>query len=273
MLTVGIWSDHQIPYVCPRAWSLALQIFADAKLDLLVDNGDWMDCRTLTTRYPVAYGEKMMAEMRHEVEAARGRIAESHKAIRPKKRRFNGGNHEFRIPRSFWSSPHGSQMLGIDTIRNAAGLPALLHFHKYGIKYSGEYPAGTWVLGGELPSGPNDCLVTHGMISSKKAGQTANRTLDDAMANVVVGHCERMATVWKHAPGWRSYFAVEGGNLSLFATPKGRDILTNYPFNSPDHLNKQQGIVMLYHDAGQWWPYTIPFHNGVAYWDGKKYKA
>jgi len=262
----------QIPYLCPRAWSVALQIFKDAKLDLLIHNGDFMDCRTLTTRYPVAYGPKMMAEMRHEVDAARGRLAEAHKTIKPKKARWNSGNHEFRIPRSFWSSPHGSQMLGIDTIADAAGVPALLQFHKYGIKYSGEYPAGTWILGGETPSGANDCLVTHGMISSKKAGQTANRTLDDTMANVVVGHCERLALTWKHAPGWRDFFAIEGGNLSLFSTPQGRDILTNYPFNSPDHLNKQQGITILYHDAGQWWPFIIRINRGRAMWQGKLYK-
>lgn len=272
MLTVGIWSDHQIPYVCPRAWSVALQIFHDAKLDLLIDNGDWMDCRTLTTRYPVAYGPKMMAEMRHEVEQARSRIAESHKAIRPKRRRFNNGNHEFRIPRSFWNSPHGAQMLGIDTIANAAGIPALLHFHKYGIKWSGEYPAGTWILGGETPSGTNDCLVTHGTISSKKAGATASRSMDDMMCNVVVGHCERLAMVWKHAVGQRDFFAIEGGNLSLFATPQGSDILTNYPFNKPDLMSKQQGLVILHHDGNQWWPEVVRINKGRAWWQGKLYK-
>ena len=273
MLTVGVFSDQQIPYVCPRAWSLALQIFADAKLDLLIYNGDFGDYRTLTTRYPLRYGQGIIAEMREEIERQRTLLAEAQNTIKPKKARWNEGNHEFRIPRSFWNSPHGSQLLGIKEVAHAASVRGLLGLDKYHIKYSGEYPAGTWVLGGDAPSGDKDCLVTHGTISSKKAGQTANRTLDDTMANVVVGHCERMAVTWKHAVGWRSYFAVEGGNLSLFSTPKGRDILTNYPFNSPDHLNKQQGIVMLYHDAGQWWPYTIPFHNGVAYWDGKRYKA
>lgn len=272
MLTVGIWSDHQHPYCCPRAWSVALQIFKDAKLDLLIDNGDWLDARTLTTRYPVAYGEKMMPEMRHEVENARGRLAESHKAIKPKKRRFNNGNHEFRIPRSFWASPHGAQMLGIDTIRDAAGIPALLQFHKYGIKWSGEYPAGTWILGGDSPSGSNDCLVTHGMISSKNAGQTANRTLNDVMANVVVGHCERAAVIWKHAVGRRNFFAVEGGNLSLFATDAGAGILTNYPFSLPDTMNKTQAIALLHHDGGEWWPELVRIHKGRAWWNGKLYR-
>lgn len=272
MLTIGVWNDQQIPYVDPRAWSVALQIFRDAKLDLLIDNGDFGDFRTLTTRYPVAYGEKMMSEARGEIDAMRGRLAESHKAIKPKKRRWNSGNHEFRIPRSFWASPHGAQMLGIDTIRDAAGIPALLQFHKYGIKYSGEYPKGTWILGGETPSGPNDCYVVHGMISSKKAGNTANRSLDEMMCNVVVGHCERLAIVWKHAVGWRDYFAIENGNLSLFATPQGADILTNYPFNQPDTMNKQQGITILNHDGNQWWPEVIRIHKGRAWWNGKLYK-
>jgi len=272
MLTVGIWNDHQIPYVCPRAWSVALQIFHDAKLDLLIYNGDFGDYRTLTTRYPLRYGPGIIAEMREEIERQRTLLREAQKAIRPKKTRWNDGNHEFRIPRSFWNSPHGSQLLGIKEVMHATSVPQLLGLDKLGIKYSGEYPEGTWILGGEKPLGQNDCYVTHGTISSKKAGATANRSLDDMMCNVVVGHCERLACVWKHAVGGRDYFAMENGNLSLFATPQGKDILTNYPFNKPDTMNKQQGICILYHDESQWWPFPIRINRGRAMWDGKLYR-
>jgi hypothetical protein len=272
MLTVGIWNDQQIPYVCPRAWSVALQIFRDAKLDLLVYNGDFGDYRTLTTRYPLRYGPGIIAQMSEELERQRTMLTEAQRTIRPKKARWNDGNHEFRIPRSFWNSPHGSQLLGIKEVRHATSVEQLLGLDKHKISYSGEYPAGTWVLGGGRPLGGNDCYITHGTISSKKAGATANRTMDDMMCNVVVGHCERLALTWKHAVGWRDYFAVENGNLSLFSTEKGNDILTNYPFNRPDSMNKAQGLSILYHDNNQWWPYIIRINQGRAHWDGKLYK-
>ena len=86
-LTVGIMNDAQIPYVCPRAWSVALQIFRDAKLDLLIYNGDFGDYRTLTTRYPLRYGSGIIAEMREEIERQRTLLAEAQKTIRPKKQK------------------------------------------------------------------------------------------------------------------------------------------------------------------------------------------
>ena len=273
MLTVGIISDVQAPYHCPRAWSVALQILADAKLDIFAVNGDFGDYRTLTTRFPLRYGPGIVAEMRQEIETQRTLLTEAMKAIKPKRALWTDGNHEFRIPRSFWNSPHGSQLLGIKEVAHATSVPQLLGLAKWKFRYAGEYPAGMWILGGDRPSGSNDCYLSHGTISSKKSGQTANRSMDDMMCNLVVGHCERLALTWKHAVGWRDYFAIEGGNLSLFATPKGSGILTGYPFNNCDSLNKQQGLSILYHDAGQWWPFIIRISNGVAYWDGKKYKA
>jgi len=273
MLTVGILNDTQIPYVDPKAWSVALQVFKDAKLDLLIFNGDFGDYRSISTRYPQRYGEKMIAEMSEELERQRTALKEAMETIKPKRARWNDGNHEFRIPRSFWNSPHGSQLLGIKEIQHATSIPQLLGLPKWKIRYSGEYPAGTWILGDTEPSGANDCYVTHGMISSKKAGQTANRSLDDMMANVVVGHCERAAVVWKHAVGKRNFFAVENGNLSLFATDAGKGILTNYPFSHPDSMNKTQAITVLYHDGEEWFPDLVRIINGKAMFNGKLYKA
>jgi len=268
-MIVGVWNDHQVPYVCKRAWSVALQIFKDAKLDLLIYNGDFGDYRTLTTRYPLRYGTQMVAEMSEELERQRTALKEAQETIKPKKARWNDGNHEFRIPRSFWNSPHGSQLLGIKEVRHAMGVPQLLGLDKYRIKYSGEYPAGTWVLGTQ---DDGDVYVTHGMISSKNSGYTAMRSLNEMMCNVVVGHCERRAIVFKHAIGNREYFSIENGNLSLFSTDAGNEILTNFPFNRPDTMNKQQGISILYHDGGEWWPYLIKIRNGRAHWNGRLYR-
>ena len=269
-MKVGIWNDQQIPFHCKRAWAVALQILRDAKLDLLIYNGDFGDFRTLTTRYPLRYDKSLIiAEMSEELERLRTCLAESQKVIKPKKSRWNDGNHEFRIPRSFWNSPHGSQLLGIPEIRHATSIPQLLDFDKWHIKYSGEYPAGTWILGTQ---DAGDVYVTHGTISSKNAGQTANRALADMMCNVVVGHCERRAITFKHAVGNREYFAIENGNLSLFSTIAGSDILTNYPFNKPDVMNKQQGICILTLDDGQWWPELIKIKDGRGFWRGRLYK-
>lgn len=273
MLTVGIWNDQQIPYVDMSAWSVALQVFRDAKLDVLIYAGDFGDYRTLTTRYPLRYGPGMVAQMSEELERQRTLLAESQKAIRPKKSVWLDGNHEFRIPRSFWNSPHGSQLLGIKEVQHATSVEQLLGLPKYRIKYCGEYPAGWWILGGEMPSGPNDCYVSHGMVSSKKSGFTASRTMQDMMCNLVVGHCERRAMVFKQVIGGRELFAIENGNLSLFATDKGKNILTNFPFNFPLAMDKQQAVTVLYHDANEWWPVLVKIRNGKGFFNGKLYRG
>lgn len=279
MEVYGIWNDQQIPYHDPRAFSVAVQIFADAKLDCLIDNGDWGDYMALGT-HPQGDRDDIYESFRREIEIQREKLAESHKAIKPKKRKFNEGNHEFRVQRAFWKDPKLAQTVlrikmdevSVSSIRQAASIPSIMEFHKYGIEYSGPYPRGCWLRSGIAPE--ENIYVHHGYTARKKSGQTITGQMDDHWTSQVVGHCERLAgPIWTRKLG-RDYLGIENGNLSLIGEPElGDGIYAGVPHSDPKLLNHRQGISIIYRDAGQWWPFTLKIRQGKCFWDGRLYRA
>lgn len=275
----GIWSDLQIPYHDPRAFGIAVQIFADAKLDLLIDNGDWGDYMGLAT-HPRGSRLDLVDSFRSEIENQRSLLAASHKAIKPKKRKFNEGNHEWRIQRAFQRSPDLTKLVlqldfdkvEVSSIREACSIPVILEFHKYGIQYSGGYPKGCWLKDGLEPE--KNVYVHHGYTARKQSGYTVSGQMGDHWASQIIGHCERLAgPIWNRRLG-RDYFGIESGNLSLIGEPdKGDDIYAGIPHSDPKLMNHRQGISIVYYDSGQWHPYSVKIRDGKAFWNGKRYSS
>jgi hypothetical protein len=276
----GIWNDHQIPFEDPRAFSVAVQIFADAKLDTLIDNGDWGDYQSLGA-HAKGDREDLYLPLRLEVKRQRERYAESHKAIKPKVRKATDGNHEWRIARAFEKDPKlAAKVLEIDyddlrirSLREALSTPGILEFHKYGTIWAGPYPKGLWLLPGG-PENPKNVYVQHGYTARKKSGYTVSGQMDDHWCSQIVGHCERLSgPTWTRKMG-RDYFGIENGNLSMIGEPNlGDGIYGGIPFSDPKLMNHRQGITIIYEDAGELWPFTIRIRDGKAHFNGKLYKA
>ena len=166
------------------------------------------------------------------------------------------------------------KILGEKRIADATSIANLLDFEKLRIKYTGQYPTGTWLKDLKAVPAEKNCYVEHGYQTRKNSGYTASALLTDRMTNTVVGHVERMAVVYKKVVGNRRFFAAEGGNLSRIAEPgKGDKIYAGVPFSEPEFLNHQQGLTIVYHDQGNWFPYVIPIHNGRAVWNGRTFRA
>jgi hypothetical protein len=280
MWTAGVWNDQQIPYHDPRAFSVAVQVFADAKLDLLIYNGDWGDYMALAT-HPKGWRTDEIRSWKEEISQQRELLETSQRAIKPKKSKWNDGNHEWRVQRAFERDPKLARTVldldfakqEISSVKEAISVPVLFNFQRWNIKYSGMYPKGCWLKDG-LEAEKN-IYVHHGYTARKKSGFTISGQMDDHWTSQIVGHCERLAgPIWTRKMG-RDFLGIENGNLSKIGEPDlGDDIYAGVPHSSPMLMNHRQGISILYFECGEWWPFTIKIRDGKAVGpSGKLYKA
>jgi hypothetical protein len=275
----GVWNDQQIPYHDPAAHSVAVQIFAAAKLKKLILNGDWGDYQGIGTH---AQGDRtdLYVGIRQEVKEQQRLLKEAVTAIKPKEVVWNDGNHEWRVQRAFQKDVRlAAKVLDIEfpatqitSVREATSIPALMGFSSLNIKYTGGYPKGCWLKEGLEPE--RNVYVQHGYTARKKGGYTVSGQMEDHWSSMIVGHCERLAgPIWNRKLG-RDYFGIENGNTSLIGEPdKGDGIYAGVPHSDPKLLNHRQGITVCYWDSGQWWPYCIKIRDGKAYWNGKLYRG
>lgn len=273
MDTIAILGDLQAPYHDKEAVEVALQICEAVKPTTLVLNGDFADFHCIG-RWPIVPSAQVLDDFSEELERARTLLKAIRSRLPVKDCRFNSGNHEWRLERLFMRDSQLVRILGEKRIADATSISTLLDFDKLRIKFTGQYPTGTWFKDPKIVPPERNLYIEHGYVSRKKSGYTASALLDERMTNIVTGHVERLALVWRKVVGNRRYFALEGGNLSRIAEPgKGDRIYSGIPFSEPDFLNHMQGIAVIYHDQGQWYPYTIPIVNGTAVWNGRRYKA
>lgn len=267
----GVWNDQQHPYCDLRAFNVAIQILADAKLDKLVYNGDWNDFRSIS-RYPVFNKDpKLFSEMKAELKVNRERLHTAHKAINPKKAVWTDGNHEWRVMRAFEKMPSALQILEIAEVGDALSTPSLLGLDKLGIKYVGAYPAGCWLKDGLPPE--ENVWIEHGMTARAKGGYTVTGVMEKRWSSAIVGHCEKLALVWTRKNG-RDFFGIENGNISCIAEPGlGEGIYGGLPHSVPEYMDHRQGFSVIYRDGGQWHPQLIKIRDGKAHFNGKLYKG
>lgn len=259
--------DLQSPYHDPTAVDVMLQIAEDFKPHGLVINGDFCDWRTLSDHFPARDepGTRLSSTLKDEVAIQRRLLDEIMGRIKPEQAWWNDGNHEWRLYRALFKLPSVIQLLGLQEVADKLSVRSIFGLDKYNIKYSGEYPSGFWLKKGEL-------WIEHGFNTSLKAGYTVSRLVDARGTSVIVGHCERLAVIWKRTIGAK-LFGAEGGNLSILGEKGGKGIYSTVPHTAPELMNHQQGFLLLTRYNGQWWPEIIPIHNGVAVWRGKVYRS
>lgn len=275
----GIWNDQQIPYHDPRAFSVAVQIFADAKLHTLVFNGDWGDYMSIAT-HDQGDRDDLYEGIQREIDRQREQLDKAMRAIKPKRAKWNDGNHEFRVRRALYRDPKlacqvlkikYTEMQLLGSVRQAVSIPALLGLAKHKIEYRGNYPKGCWLKDGLAEH--ENVYVQHSYIARKKSGYTVSALMDDHWCSQIIGHCEKLAgPIWARKMG-RDFFGIENGNLSLIGEPEyGDDIYSGPPHSDPKLMNHRQGISIVYWDGG-WHPFTIKIRDGKAFWNGKLYRA
>lgn len=274
MWVAAVVNDEQTPYHDPAALDVAGQIIEAAKVNLLVQNGDWADMRAIS-RYPLRNKDpRLFSELKNELATSRERFHTWVKGIKPKKVMWLDGNHEFRLHRAFNGIPNAFQILDLPEVDHAMSIPSLFRFaeSKIPIEYIGEYPQGAWLRNDLAPE--QNVYVEHGYSVRKKPAYTASNLADDRWCSVIVGHCEKLAgPIWTRKLG-RHYFYIENGNMSIIGEPgKGNGIYGGIPHSVPEYMNHTQGFSLLFHDGKDWHPFTIRISKGKAFWDGKLYRA
>jgi len=273
METYAVLGDLQAPYHDPDAVEVALQICETVRPTTLILNGDFADFHTCG-RWPIVPNAQVLDDFAEELERARSLLKAIRKRLPVKDCRFNSGNHEWRLERLFMRDSQLVRILGEKRIADATSMRALLDFDQLKIKYTGQYPTGTWLKDLNVVPAEKNVYVEHGYSTRKNSGYTASALLGDRMTNCVCGHVERLAVVWKKAVGNLRFFSAEGGNLSRIGEPgKGENIYSGVPFSQPDFMNHQTGFLILYHDQGQWFPFPVAIHNGRAVWNGRVFRG
>lgn len=267
-----IFGDMQAPYHCQSAWEVMLQVGEDVKPRILFINGDFADWRTIG-KYPARTDNQLLVtQWNHEVEMQRTLLKELVKRIPAKIRKFNDGNHEWRLVRSLMNAgPTVLQILGLKEISKSLTTERILQTDKLGFIHSGEYPKGAWLFDTKPE---NNVWVEHGHLVRQKAGYTATGIMERRMASTINGHVERLSIGWRKTIGDRRLFCAEGGNLSKIGEYiKGDAIYSSVPMNNADYTDHQQGFLVVYRDGNDIYPVPVPIHHGKAVFNGRIYKA
>ena len=272
--TALVFGDLQAPLHDEAAWAVLLSVISDLKPTRGVINGDVIEFRHLSMRYSAIKGEdgkKIGATAAEEAQSAEGLLKELVAASPDTKWVLNEGNHDWRLTRVLQSIPQICEIMGLKNVKDALRIDKILGLKELGIKYSGEYPNGCWLFDRQPQ---NNVFVHHSFVTRAKAGYQANAELDKrGVYNIIVGHGERLACIWRRDIADRRCFSIEGGNLSRLGEKKGGGIYTSVPFNAPEFLDRQQGFSVVYQDGNDYWPVLVPIHRGRAMFGGKLYKA
>src|SRR5262245_6946293 len=248
MQSALIVGDVQAPCHDPSAFSVMLQIAEALKPTICTANGDWVEFRHLSMRYPATKGAEFGATAKDELDTAKGLLAEFGRACGKKCRKhFNEGNHEWRLFRALSRVDQVLQILELEGVAKALSVEAVFGLKELGFTHSGEYPKGHWLF--DIQPTKN-VYVHHGYLVRQKAGYQANAEIDKRMVSTVTGHGERLGVAWRRDLSNRHIIGVEGGNLSLLGEPgKGDGIYTTAPFSDPEMLDRCQGFTVIYQDG------------------------
>lgn len=235
--TVVVLSDIQIPFEDPAALNKALEIVHKLQPDMMILNGDIIDC----------YAE---SDFLTDPEIAVESITQTHSRVRelmgclryiPHKI-WLGGNHEHRWQKVLWGRVGPKALYLIKEHEKAVGHPisvgdplnsfkTLYDVAQYGFSY---YP---W--GHRLYLAEGNLIVTHGQYVSKHSGYSAKRHYEWLGKSCIIGHTHRQGTyrittdgkehgAWENgclcqlepeyavAPNWQQGFSIVKIDGSLF---------------------------------------------------------
>lgn len=165
------WPDTHAPFFDRNAVSIALEIMAEIRPNIVVILGDFFDCHSVAKR---EFQDPLKAFDQLDDELIEGRdlLSKIEKRARSAKFVFCGGNHEARI--STYTRRHcGKLARSIKTEREILRLPKHFAYLPYGI-------GGAWRY--------RNLVCTHGHRCGK---HSACAMLSDFKCSVVFGHTHR----------------------------------------------------------------------------------
>lgn len=250
-----------VPFHDRTAWGVAFSVAQDLKPDVIVINGDMLDCAELSTKFarePDIFFTFQPTLIEAEWILRQFRMICPHAEIV-----FLEGNHEQRLPNFMVN--HFSAAYDIARIREdypALSVPSLLKLEDLDVQWIGDYPDGQYWINENLK-------IKHGHLSKSRAGATAEAYLEQARCSVITGHihrAERASRRMHHYGGPREYFAECFGMMGSTRRTPGHTQYTNW----------QQGFGVVYFMPGDGGFSTVPvsIHNtDEALFGGNVYKG
>jgi predicted phosphodiesterase len=259
--TAVILSDLQIPFEDGAALNQALDVIRSVRPDLLVLNGDIIDCyleSTFTKKMKPDLLKDVAAQTYYRAQKFMETIADVPRKI------WMGGNHEER-----WAlqiarenergglSPISLALIAsrkdsLDISDMHGSFAKIYNLADYGISY---YPYSH-----RLYLAAKNLIVTHGKYVSRHSGQSAKRTLEWLGTSCIVGHTHRLGTHLVTQDGV-PYGAWENGCLCQLEP------------EYDDSPNWQQGFSVVKVDGPEFHVIQVPIirRNGeaVAVYHGK----
>lgn len=173
---VAVASDFHVPFHNVRLVENWIQMVADIQPDVVVVNGDFLDCESISRFPKPPGGPSLQAEVDQGIEILSA-IAD---AAPNAERHLTEGNHEERLERFILENQ------GVGSLR-CLRIPELLECEDLGFKwYAYEHP----VEFGKLS-------VIHGHYARKHSAYSAKaHLLDGGYDTVVHGHTHRLGAYW-----------------------------------------------------------------------------
>ena len=222
-------TDLHFPDCDPKAWSLALQIIKDVQPDLVWNNGDFLDFKSisrfltdpkhkLTLASDIGSGRKALHQLRETAPNARLVLRE--------------GNHDRRLQTFLYS--RAPELSGLEDL----SLPKLLHLKNVDCQFKG---GDDRTKVGELFHIHGDELAT-GMVFPARAA------LSKAHCNLIFGHVHRFSVAYEASLSGRDHVAWSIGCL--------QNMQVDYSF----HTGWTQGVARVdYTKSGLFNVTPIPF--------------
>jgi hypothetical protein len=241
----------------PAALALAIEVTRRAQPRAWVQLGDLMDLAPWSTKYTA--DPTLRQTTQPTLQATHDWLADLCEVVPDAQGYVIKGNHDERIDKALLEKiPEALRLRRVGDSGRAFGVAHLLRLDELGIEYIEGYPGpGLWIDG---------ILFEHGTAVAQGGGATVARVLKGANQSTLQGHIHRVEaagrTIWT-ADGSRVIWCISPGTLSRIdgAVPGS---------NRPDW---QQGMALLWVDAGRVFFELIPFIDGVAFFRGEKISA
>lgn len=231
------------PFQCDRAVDVALKVLAQEQPELIILNGDILDCYTIS-RFPKA--KNRGTQFQYEITKTKEFIKKIQKTCPGAKIVFCEGNHELRI--QTYLSTHAKELASLTCLE----LTELLELDDFGIEF---------VRYGDYFNITPTFVVTHGTVIRQKSGASAMGEQMKSGLSGVSNHTHRLGTVnVTNRSGQYSW--TEAGCLCL---PEQEYVLGTADW--------QQGmaIVSVYGEEAH--TETVSIQNGVGYFRGCRIKS
>jgi predicted phosphodiesterase len=227
-LRVAVLSDIHYPYHDEKAETIVKMFLADYKPDLIILNGDIIDCYAVSS-YQKDIKKKM--DIQDEIDYTNNKLMQWVDDFPETKFTYLEGNHENRFAR---------------IVKNNAPALAALRTLDIAVNLGLEELGIEWVPDWQDMQIGN-MLFTHGHLVRKNGSASARAHFDQYGCSVLIGHCHRLAVVYKRTK-YGTHALVENGTLCDFDVeyskfPDWQQGFTTLQFDGDEFAVSQHAII------------------------------